>query len=94
MYILTFDARQLASPENHQIPADIVSAWKQAVSANSRMQKNQVFQAFLKAGKNWGVLLVSILIFARLNACHFFCTVLPRHAFVPDHLVHSLICTS
>ena len=41
------------SPENFQIPDDIVNSWKQAVASKSRAAKNAVFQSFLRAGKDW-----------------------------------------
>ena len=47
-------ARQLQNPEENGVPDEISKAWKQAVSANSRSQKNALFKAFLKAGKSWG----------------------------------------
>lgn len=45
--------RQLDNPENHDIPAEILNAWKQAVVSKSRASKQAVFMAFLKAGKDW-----------------------------------------
>ncbi len=53
---LIFFGRQLDSPENFQIPDEIVTSWKQAVASKSRAAKNAVFQSFLKAGKDWSKL--------------------------------------
>ena len=45
--------RQLDKPEVYDVPEDIVTAWKNAVSSKSRTAKNLLFQAFLKSGKDW-----------------------------------------
>lgn len=52
--------RQLQSEDpqgEFGVPTDILDAWKQAVQSKSRNAKNALFNAFLKAGKNWGQLL-------------------------------------
>lgn len=40
----------------HNIPEEIVSAWKDAVSSKSKGAKNALFHAFLAAGKSWSQL--------------------------------------
>ena len=49
--------RQLDNADTYNIPNEIVESWKQAVQSRSRAAKNAVFQAFLKAGKDWSKLL-------------------------------------
>ena len=48
--------RQLAA-EDPSIPEEILAAWKNAVQSKSKNAKSALFNAFLKAGKNWGQLL-------------------------------------
>lgn len=47
--------RQLTAgnPADYGITDDLVRAWQQAVLTNSKVQKNAIFMAFLKAGKDW-----------------------------------------
>lgn len=47
-----------SNPAEHGVSDEVVKAWQKAVSANSKAQKNAIFQAFLKAGKDWGKPLV------------------------------------
>lgn len=48
--------RQLAA-EDPSIPEEILAAWQNAVQSKSKNAKSALFNAFLKAGKNWGQLL-------------------------------------
>ena len=52
--------RQLSSDDptaEFGVPEEILNAWKGAVQSKSRTAKNALFTAFLKAGKNWAMLL-------------------------------------
>ena len=54
---IAWNTRQLDASESFEIPSEILESWHHAVKSRSRAAKNAVFQAFLRAGKDWSKLL-------------------------------------
>ena len=40
------------------VPEELKAAWNEACKSRSKTSKNALFQAWLKAGGDWGMLLV------------------------------------
>eukprot|EP00435_Cladocopium_sp_Y103_P011811 s2095_g3.t1 len=50
--------RRLRDPEANDIPDDVVEAWEAAVKNNTKAAKTSLFEKWLKAGKNWSLLVL------------------------------------